>query len=222
MDIEEAVKQAITEAPARKFSESVDLAINLHNIDLALPGNRVDVEVILPHGLGKPTKIAVFAAGETALRAKSAGADRVISADEIKELAGNKRAVRKMADEYKFFIAETQFMPVIGKSLGSILGKRGKMPTPLPPTQDVTPQIQRLKNMIRIRSRDKPTFHLTVGNRNMNTKELAENIEAVVVKLEQTLKDGKHNLKSVYIKTTMGPSKGDLNGSRDSSHCPHT
>ena len=53
MDIEEAVKQAITEAPARKFSESVDLAINLHNIDLSLPGNRVDAEVILPHGLGK-------------------------------------------------------------------------------------------------------------------------------------------------------------------------
>ena len=204
--IEEAVRQAIEVAPARKFSESIDLAINLHNIDLSLPGNRVDVEIILPHGVGKPAKIAVFAAGETAMRAKSAGADRVLSADEIKELGGDKRAARKLADEYKFFIAETQFMPVIGKSLGSILGKRGKMPTPLPPTQDVTPQIQRLKNMIRIRSRDKPTFHLTVGNRNMNTKELAENIEAVVLKLEQTLKDGRHNLKSVYVKTTMGPS----------------
>jgi large subunit ribosomal protein L1 len=60
--------------------------------------------------------------------------------------------------------------------------------------------------MTRIRSRDRPTFHLTIGNRNMNTKELADNIEAVVVKLEQTLKDGRHNLKSVYVKTTMGPS----------------
>jgi large subunit ribosomal protein L1 len=204
-NIEEAVKQAIAEAPARKFSESVDLAINLHNLDLSIPGNRVDAEVILPHGLGKPTKIAVFAAGETALRAKSAGADRVISGDEIKELGGDKRAARKLAEEYKFFIAETQFMPVIGKSLGSILGKRGKMPTPLPPTQDVTPQINRLKNMTRIRSRDRPTFHLTVGNRNMDTKEISENVEAVITKLDQTLKDGRQNLKSVYVKTTMGP-----------------
>jgi large subunit ribosomal protein L1 len=204
-NIEEAVKQAIAEAPARKFSESVDLAINLHNLDLSIPGNRVDAEVILPHGLGKPTKIAVFAAGETALRAKSAGADRVISGDEIKELGGDKRAARKLAEEYKFFIAETQFMPVIGKSLGSILGKRGKMPTPLPPTQDVTPQINRLKNMIRVRSRDRPTFHLTVGNRNMDTKEISENVEAVITKLDQTLKDGRQNLKSVYVKTTMGP-----------------
>jgi large subunit ribosomal protein L1 len=203
--IEDAVRQAIEVAPARKFSESIDLAINLHNIDLSMPGNRVDVEVILPHGVGKPAKIAVFASGETAMRAKSAGADRVLSGDEIKELGGNKRAARKLADEYKFFIAETQFMPVIGKSLGPILGKRGKMPSPLPPTQDVTPQINRLRNMIRIRSRDKMTFHLTVGNKNMDIKALTENIDAVVIKLEQTLKDGKQNLKSVYVKTTMGP-----------------
>ncbi len=204
-NIDEAIKKAITEAPARNFTESVDLAINLHNIDLSQPGNRIDAEVILPHGLGKPAKIAVFAAGETAMRAKNAGADRVISADEIKELGGDKRAARKLADEYKFFIAETQFMPVIGKSLGPILGKRGKMPTPLPPTQDVTPQINRLRNMVRVRSRDRPTFHLTVGNKNMDVKDLTENVDAVITRLEQTLKDGRQNLKSVYVKTTMGP-----------------
>jgi large subunit ribosomal protein L1 len=205
MNIEEAVKEAVTRAPARKFAESIDLAINLHNLDLSQPTNRVDAEIILPHGLGKPAKIAVFAAGETALRAKSAGADRVISSEEIKALGEDKKAARKLAEEYKFFIAETQFMPVIGKSLGPILGKRGKMPTPLPPTQDVTPQIQRLRNMVRIRSKDRPTFHLTVGNRNMDEKKLAENVEAVITKLDQTLKDGRQNVKSVYIKTTMGP-----------------
>jgi large subunit ribosomal protein L1 len=79
------------------------------------------------------------------------------------------------------------------------------MPIPLPPTQDVTPQINRLKNMVRIRSRDRPTFHLTVGNRNMDSKEISENVEAVITKLDQTLKDGRQNLKSVYVKTTMGP-----------------
>lgn len=204
-NIEEAVKQALEGAPARKFTESVDLAINLHNIDLSQPGNRIDAEIVLPHGVGKPAKIAVFAAGETAMRAKSAGADRVISPDEISELGGNKRAARKLADEYKFFIAETRYMPVIGKSLGAILGKRGKMPTPLPPTQDVTPQINRLRNITRIRSRDRPTFHMAVGNRGMDTKEIAENVDAVITRLEQTLKDGRQNLKSVYVKTTMGP-----------------
>jgi len=140
------------------------------------------------------------------VRAKRAGSDRVIAPDEIKAFGENKREARKLADEYKFFIAETQFMPVIGKSLGPILGKRGKMPSPLPPTQDVTPQINRLRNMIRIRSKDRPTFHLTVGKRDMDVKDLAENIDTVITRLEQSLKDGRHNVKSVYVKTTMGPS----------------
>ncbi len=205
MKIEEAVIKAIAEAPTRNFNESVDLAINLHNIDLSIPGNRVDAEVILPHGLGKPAKIAVFAAGDTAIRAKSAGADRVLSADDFNALATEKRSERKLAEEYRFFIAETRFMPAIGKSLGPILGKRGKMPTPLPPTQDVTSQVTRLRNIVKVRSRDSLAFHMSIGNRKMETKDLAENIEAVISKLEQTLKDGRHNLKSVYVKTTMGP-----------------
>ncbi|MCJ7443160.1 MAG: 50S ribosomal protein L1 [Methanotrichaceae archaeon] len=205
MKIEEAVIKAVAEAPTRNFNESVDLAINLHNIDLSIPGNRVDAEVILPHGLGKPAKIAVFAAGDTAIRAKSAGADRVLSADEINALATDKRSARKLAEEYRFFIAETRFMPAIGKSLGPILGKRGKMPTPLPPTQDITSQVTRLRNVAKVRSRDSLAFHMSIGNRKMETKDLAENIEAVISKLEQTLKDGRHNLKSVYVKTTMGP-----------------
>jgi len=75
-NIEEAVRKAISDAPQRGFKESVDLAINLHNIDLSQPGNRIDAEVVLPHGRGRPARVAVFAAGETALRAKAAGADR--------------------------------------------------------------------------------------------------------------------------------------------------
>ncbi|MBN1322708.1 MAG: 50S ribosomal protein L1 [Methanotrichaceae archaeon] len=203
--IEQAVREALAEAPSRKFRESVDLAINLHNIDMSQPANRVDVEIILPYGRGELAKIAVFAAGETALLAKSAGADMVIAPEEIKAMGEDKRQARKVAEEFEFFIAETQYMPSIGKSLGPILGKRGKMPTPLPPTGDVTAMINRLRNLVRIRSRDKSTFHFRVGRADMDEKQLAENIESVVTKLEQTLKDGRQNLKSVFVKTTMGP-----------------
>jgi len=203
--IKQAVKEALAEAPSRKFRESVDLAINLHNIDMSQPANRVDVEIILPHGRGEVAKIAVFAAGETALLAKGAGADMVIAPEEIKAMGEDKRQARKVAEEFEFFIAETQYMPSIGKSLGPILGKRGKMPTPLPPTGDVTAMINRLINLVRIRSKDKSTFHFRVGRADMDELQLAENIESVVTKLEQTLKDGRQNLKSVFVKTTMGP-----------------
>jgi len=204
--IEEAVRKAISEAPERRFNESVDLAINLQNIDMSLPANRVDEEIILPHGSGRSAKIAVFASGETALLAQRAGADLVISPDELSELGDDKKRARKIADEYTYFIAETSFMPTIGKKLGPILGKRGKMPMPLPPNVDVTPIIKRQKNLVRVRSRDRLTFHMAVGSRDMDIQKIAENVETVTTKLEQTLKDGKQNLKSVYVKTTMGPS----------------
>ena len=84
------------------------------------------------------------------------------------------------------------------------------MPSPLPPTQDVTPQINRLRNMIRIRSRDKMTFHLTVGNKNMDIKALTENIDTVVTKLEQTLKDGKRSEVSLCQDYHGASGKGDL------------
>ena len=113
--------------------------------------------------------------------------------------------LRKIADEYTYFIAETSLMPTIGKKLGPILGKRGKMPLPLPPNVDITPIIKRQRNLVRVRSRDRLTFHMAVGSREMEVQKIAENVEAVTTKLEQALKDGKQNLKSVYVKTTMGP-----------------
>jgi large subunit ribosomal protein L1 len=203
--IEDAVRKAISEAPERRFNESVDLAINLHNIDMSLPANRVDEEIILPNGRGRSAKIAVFASGETALLAQRAEADLVISPDELNELGDDKKRARKIADEYTYFIAETSFMPTIGKKLGPILGKRGKMPLPLPPNVDIMPIIKRQRNLVRLRSRDRLTFHMAVGSKDMDVQAIAENVEAVTTKLEQTLKDGKQNLKSVYVKTTMGP-----------------
>ncbi len=203
--LEDAVRKAISEAPERRFNESVDLAINLHNIDMSLPANRVDEEIILPHGRGRSAKIAVFASGETALLAQRAEADLVISPDELNELGDDKKRARKIADEYTYFIAETSLMPTIGKKLGPILGKRGKMPLPLPPNVDIMPIINRQRNLVKLRSRDRLTFHLAVGSKDMDVQMIAENVEAVTTKLEQTLKDGKQNLKSVYVKTTMGP-----------------
>jgi len=203
--IEDAVRLAISDAPERKFKESVDLAINLHNIDLSNPANRIDEEVILPHGRGRQIKIAVFADGETALQAERAGADLVVPGAEIEDLGEEKKQARKMADDYNFFIAETSLMPSIGKNLGPILGRKGKMPMPLPPNAEIAPIINRMRNLMRVRSRDRLTFHLSVGTKDMEISQIAENVGAIITRLEQNLKDGRMNLKSVYVKTTMGP-----------------
>jgi large subunit ribosomal protein L1 len=201
-----AVKLLLDDSPERNFKESVDLAINLKNLDMSQPKNRIDEGIILPHGLGKTRKIAVFAKGDVGLKAKEAGADYVLSEDDITELAADKSKARTLANECDFFIAEVQYMPLIGKSLGIVLGPRGKMPTPLTPDKNVADLIKTSKNSIRIRSKDKLTFHVAVGSRGMDQEKLAENIETVVNRVERVLEKGKQNLKSVYVTTTMGKS----------------
>lgn len=203
----EAVKKVLEESPKRNFSESVDLAINLKNLDMNQPKNRVDEEVILPHGLGKELKIGVFARGEVGLRAEAAGAAYVISDVELDELVTDKSRARTLANECDLFIAETQFMPIIGKNLGVVLGPRGKMPIPLLPNKDITELIQSKQNAVRLRSKDKLTFHVPVGRRDMSPDQLADNIETIVSRLERVLDKGKHNLRTVYVTTTMGKSE---------------
>lgn len=201
----ESVKKILDISPQRKFEESVELAINLKNVDLSQPQNRIDEEIILPHGRGKPVKIAVFAKGEVAQQAKAAGADYIFDETDIDELANDPARARNLANEVDFFIAETAFMPKIGKTLGRVLGPRGKMPEPLTPDKDITQLINRARSSIKVRSKDRPTFHIPIGRRSMEPETLAENAETVLKRIEQKLERGTQNIRSVYIKTTMGP-----------------
>ncbi len=203
--ITEAVKQALEKSQQRKFSESIDLAINLKNLDMNQPQNRLDEEVILPNGIGKPIKIAVFAKGETAQRAKGAGADYVFDPDEIAVLGEDRTRAKTLAEEVNFFISEAAYMPAIGKTLGQVLGPRGKMPIPLTPDKDIVAIINKSKNSIKVRSKDKMTFHISVGRKEMDPQKLSENIAAIINRIEHRYERGLYNVRSIYVKTTMGP-----------------
>ncbi|MGP8320781.1 MAG: 50S ribosomal protein L1 [Methanosarcinaceae archaeon] len=205
-DILNTVKQLLDDSPERKFRESVDLAINLKNLDMSQPKYRVDEVIILPKGLGKSRKIAVFAKGDVGIQAKNAGADYIFTEEDIEELGADKSKARTLANECDSFIAEVQYMALIGKSLGAILGPRGKMPIPLTPDRNVEDMINTTKNSIRLRSKDKLTFHVAVGSREMSVDDLTENIGTVINRLERSLDKGKQNFKSIYITTTMGNS----------------
>ncbi|WP_094227875.1 50S ribosomal protein L1 [Methanolobus psychrotolerans] len=205
-NIIKAIEKLLAESPERKFPEGVDLAINLKNLDMSQPKNRVDEEIFLPHGRGRSLKIAVFAKGEVGLQAKEAGAEYVFSDVDLADIGADKARARTIANECDFFIAEVQYMAQIGKNLGAILGPRGKMPVPLQPGKNVADLINSSRNTIRIRSKDKLTFHVSVGRRDMDIQKIAENIETVLSRVEQSLEKGKHNIKAIYVTTTMGKS----------------
>ncbi|CAJ53010.1 50S ribosomal protein L1 [Haloquadratum walsbyi] len=202
--ITDAVSRAIDEAPTRNFRETVDLAVNLRDLDLNDPSNRVDESVVLPAGTGQETQIVVFASGETALRAEDV-ADQVLSGDELEELGDDDDAAKDLADEIDFFVAEAGMMQDIGRFLGTILGPRGKMPTPLQPDDDVVETVNRMQNTVQIRSRERRTFHTRVGAQDMDSEEIADNVDVIIRRLEATLEKGPLNIDSMYVKTTMGP-----------------
>lgn len=96
-------------------------------------------------------------------------------------------------------------MQDIGRHLGRVLGPRGKMPTPLSPDDDVVAVVERMKNTVQLRSRDRRTFHTMVGARDMEIEDLATNVDTVLRRLHASLEKGPRNIDTVYVKTTMGP-----------------
>ncbi|MGA1793206.1 MAG: 50S ribosomal protein L1 [Thermoplasmatota archaeon] len=202
--IMKAVTEALKKSPERKFNETVELAINLKDVDLANPKNRITEEVILPKGRGKEVKIGLFGTPEMIGKAEGV-ADLIIGAEEIPKMAEEKSAAKKKVNEVDFFVAEAPLMAVVGKNLGVILGPRGKMPRPIPPGADPTPIINNLRRTVKVRSKDRRTFHVPVGMKDQDPKDIVANIEAVLSRIKSKLERGYMNVHSVYVKTTMGP-----------------
>ncbi|MDP6661817.1 MAG: 50S ribosomal protein L1 [Candidatus Thalassarchaeaceae archaeon] len=204
-NIQSAIQQAIDGAPERGFVESVEMAFTIRDVDLKVPTNRIQEEIRLPSGRGKPIRIAMFAGGEMATKARAAGID-VIDPTIIEDLGGNRQKARKMAKQYDFFLSEIPHMGTVGRHLGAVLGPRGKMPRPVPPTLEPGVLANGLKDTAIVRSRDRVTFHTAVGSREQGIDDLTSNAVAVWERVTGKLERGAGNIRSCYVKTSMGPS----------------
>ncbi|MGD8506008.1 MAG: 50S ribosomal protein L1 [Candidatus Bathyarchaeota archaeon] len=200
----ESIKQAREKSSKRKFSQSIELIVNLRDIDMKKPEGKIQERIELPNGVGKQTKICVFASGELALKAKRAGADLVMERRELEALAGDKKKRKSLAQTYDYFIAEAPLMPVIGKILGSALGPKGRMPSPVPPTANIAEIMKKQRKTVIMRTRGQPVLQCRIGSEEMPDEQVVQNVRAVLGRLEGRLKRGLENVESIYIKTTMG------------------
>lgn len=204
-EILEAVKKAKEESKPRNFTQSVDVVITIKDLDVKKPENRMDEEVLLPNGRGKDVKIAFIADGELALQAKNAGADLVIKKPELEEMGKDRKEAKKIANRHDFFVAQADMMPLVGRFLGPVLGPRKKMPKPVPANIKPEPIMERLKSTVKVRIKDQPVIQALVGTQDMDDELIAANIDAVLAVLDQKLEKGRNQIKSMYVKTTMGP-----------------
>ena len=184
-----------------KFKESVDVAVNL-GVDPRKSDQVVRGSTVLPHGTGKDVRVAVFAQGENADKAKAAGAD-VVGLEDLAESM-------KAGDlPYDTVIATPDTMKVVGQ-LGRVLGPRGLMPNPKvgTVTQDVEAAVKNAKaGQVRYRADKAGIIHCPIGRTDFESSALKENLGALLVDLR---KAKPASTKGVYMKkltvsSTMGP-----------------
>lgn len=118
----------LKEFKKRNFEESIEVGINLKDVDMADPKNRINEEIILPAGRGRDIKVAVIASEE--MRQKAKNADFLYSIEDLNNFSDDKRSFKKVVKGIDFFVAESTIMGNVGKNLGIILGPRGKCQSP--------------------------------------------------------------------------------------------
>lgn len=202
--ISEAIKQAKEKSGERKFNQTVDLILDIVEIDMKSPEGKIQEVVELPHSTGKPNKVCVIASGEFAIKAKNAQADFVVDKADLEGLAGKKKELRKLGSDYDIFIAEAPLMPLVGRILGPVLGPRGKMPIPVPPNADISALLNKHRKTVVVRMRNQPIIQVPVGSQQMKDEELVENTMTILRMLDGKLKRGLKNVKYAFIKTSMG------------------
>ena len=202
-----AIEKSKELSSKKNFRQTFDLIINLKGIDLKKPEHQVDVFVTLPHSKGKKAKVCALIGPELQNQAKDV-VDNVILYDNFDKFR-EKKDIKKVANEYDYFIGQGNIMPKIATVFGKVFGPRGKMPNPksgciVPPnTSNLKPLYEKLQRTVRAKIRGAPIIQCPIGTEDMSTVEVADNAMTVLNAVLQALPNEKHNIKGIYVKLTM-------------------
>jgi large subunit ribosomal protein L1 len=203
MNFEQAVEDAVEEAQDRNFTESLDLVFNFRDLDLSDPNNRFNEDIKLPYQADEDITVAVI--GDS-ITNEVENADETISEQELEdEYFDEPSNAKDLAERHRFLLAEAPLMPKIGSQLGQVLGPRNMMPDPVQPGEDPTEDINDLRNTVTLRLAQDPLMQVKIGNEEQDLGNVAMNADTIYEFVQEQLPKGDNNLKSVIVKTTMGP-----------------
>jgi large subunit ribosomal protein L1 len=185
----------------RKFKQSVELAINFKGIDFSKQDNRLNLEVILPHGKGKVNRIAIFASDKNLVESARKLGLEIIEGDSLGSIANDQARLRGLLN-YEL-MAQQSLMPNIARSLGQFLGPRNRMPKPLIGNVNLESMANDIGKRVSLRSKGKflPTIHCVVGNEEFDANKLCDNINEIINSIVK--KVGQNHIRSVYLKLSM-------------------
>ncbi|MBA2655613.1 MAG: 50S ribosomal protein L1 [Tatlockia sp.] len=199
-DAVEAI-ELLKEFASAKFEESFDICVNL-GVDPRKSDQVVRASTLLPKGTGKTVRVAVFAQGENATKAKNAGAD-IVGFEDLAE------KIKAGEMDFDVVIATPDAMRIVGQ-LGQILGPRGLMPNPKvgTVTTNVESAVSDAKSgQVRYRTDKNGIIHCSVGKVNFSAQDLLENIGALLTDLKKAKPSSAKGVyfKKISLTTTMGP-----------------
>ena len=195
MEFEKAIEELKGEKK-RKFSQSVDLVVNLKNFDVRKEA--INIFIQLPNPTDK--KICGFLTKKTKLVDS-------ITKEEFEKFKTPKQ-IKHLAKSYDFFIAAAPLMGAIATKFGRVFGPLNKMPSPqggiIPIDNDdaITAMTKKMKSQLRVKTKEK-SVKVSIGKEDMPIEQLKENMEAVIHELENKLPQKKENIKNVLVKFTM-------------------
>ena len=197
----------------RKFDESIDLIINLKDLNLNDPKQRIDKEILLPNNnitSDKPN-VCVIASDEILLEARNLGLETIDNDGLVQLNNEEKKVKKKFVKKYDFFIVEDKMMPSVARYLARFLGPLGKMPKPFPSgygiissPDDLKIAIERYLKIIRIQLKKQLLIQVKIGKKSMEEDRVFENLKAVVDYIADQMPHRYNNIKSMFLKTTMG------------------
>lgn len=209
MQQEQALKTLRTikeNGPKRNFSQSVDLVMNLKDIDLKKTDQQLDLYVTLHYPYGKDIRVCALVGPELEDEAKE-HCHHTIRQTNFSQLTP--KDIKTLAKEYDYFIAQANVMPQVAATFGRVLGPRGKMPNPkagcvVPPKTNLKPLVDRLKQTVRVIAKKDPVLHLKVGSQDQSEEEVADNIAFLYRQIVVNLPLEENNVKNALLKLTMG------------------
>jgi len=204
----EALKKLRESSKKRNFVQSIDIVINLKEIDLKVPEQQVDFFAVMHHSTGKKKKICALVGPELIDEARKV-CDKAILTEEFDAYARDKKLAKKLASEYDFFIAQVNIMPKIASAFGKVFGPKGKMPNPkagcvVPPKAALKQLYDKLQDTVKVTAKTSPMVQCLVGKESLKDEEIADNIVDIYNQIEAKLPKGKSNIKAILIKMTMG------------------
>ena len=203
------VKKALEElrkiSQKRKFNQSIDVIVNLKDLNIKKAEDNVEIFVTLPHKSDKKLKICALVSKDSIEKAKIF--NKAISELEFTKYK-DKKQINRLAKDYDIFVASPSIMGKVATTFGKILGPKGKMPNPkafqiLVPTINFEGLKDKLERTVKLKTKKEPILKCSIGKENLTDDNLSENFMTIYNALVHSLPKEENNIKNIFIKTTM-------------------